>query len=241
MAEPIAELDHAHVWHPFTPCSATGARPSRWSIERAEGSYLIDVDGRRYLDGVVLAVVQRPRPPRTRASTRRCATQLDRVAHSTLLGLTHRRRRRARAAAGRDRAAGPDARLLLRRRGRPRSRSRSRWRSSTGAAQGEPEPADPVRRPRGRLPRRHARLGGGRRDRPLPPRCSARCCSTTLPLRSSRATSRDAASGCSTLHARRDRRRDRRAARAGGRRDARPAAGLPAPRPRALPTSTACC
>ena len=45
-----AQLDQDHLWHPFT-------QQQGWSeeeplmIERGEGSYLIDVDGRRYLDG----------------------------------------------------------------------------------------------------------------------------------------------------------------------------------------------
>ena len=42
----------------------------------------------------------------TRASTPPSATQLERVAHTTMLGLSHRRRRGARAAARRDRARG---------------------------------------------------------------------------------------------------------------------------------------
>ena len=49
-ADPV-QLDHDHLWHPFTQQQGwTEAEPL--VIERGEGSYLFDTDGRRYLDGV---------------------------------------------------------------------------------------------------------------------------------------------------------------------------------------------
>ena len=77
--------DLAHVWHPFT-------QHDEWDstaplvIERAEGVELIDVDGRRYLDGVssLWTNVHGHRVPEIDQALRE---QLDRVAHSTLLGL----------------------------------------------------------------------------------------------------------------------------------------------------------
>jgi adenosylmethionine---8-amino-7-oxononanoate aminotransferase len=58
-------------------------------VERAEGTDLIDVEGRRYIDGVssLWCNVHGHRHPRIDAALR---AQLDRVAHSTMLGLTHR-------------------------------------------------------------------------------------------------------------------------------------------------------
>ncbi len=57
-------------------------------IEQAEGCELIDADGRRYLDGVssLWCNVHGHRHPLIDAAVR---DQLDRVAHSTMLGLSH--------------------------------------------------------------------------------------------------------------------------------------------------------
>jgi adenosylmethionine-8-amino-7-oxononanoate aminotransferase len=44
----LEDLDRRVLWHPFT-------QMAEWEplvIERGEGSYLIDTQGRRYLDGV---------------------------------------------------------------------------------------------------------------------------------------------------------------------------------------------
>jgi len=81
----LAALDRAHVWHPFTPMR-------QWRetepviIERGEGVYLIDTLGNRYIDGVssLWCNVHGHRVPRIDQAIRE---QLDRVAHSTLLGL----------------------------------------------------------------------------------------------------------------------------------------------------------
>ncbi len=54
--------DRAHLWHPFTP-QTDWLAADPLVIERGEGVYLFDTDGRRYLDGVSLTLVQRPRPP----------------------------------------------------------------------------------------------------------------------------------------------------------------------------------
>ena len=79
--------DIAHVWHPFTPL-ADWAESEPTIIDRAEGNYLIDVEGNRYLDGVasLWCNVHGHRHPALDAAIR---DQLDKVAHSTLLGLSH--------------------------------------------------------------------------------------------------------------------------------------------------------
>jgi adenosylmethionine-8-amino-7-oxononanoate aminotransferase len=87
MAADPARLDHEHLWHPFT-------QQQGWSeeepllIDRAEGSHLIDVDGRRYIDGTssLWCNVHGHRHAAIDAAVRE---QLDRVAHSTMLGLSH--------------------------------------------------------------------------------------------------------------------------------------------------------
>lgn len=43
------ELDAAHVWHPYTQ---HGIAPLARPVVRGEGAYLVDADGRRYLDAV---------------------------------------------------------------------------------------------------------------------------------------------------------------------------------------------
>lgn len=83
----LTRWDHDHVWHPFT-------KQSEWLcseplvIDRGEGCELIDRSGRRYLDGVssLWCNVHGHRHPILDAALR---AQIDRVAHSTLLGLTH--------------------------------------------------------------------------------------------------------------------------------------------------------
>ncbi|MGC1167207.1 MAG: adenosylmethionine--8-amino-7-oxononanoate transaminase [Solirubrobacterales bacterium] len=82
-----AQLDRDHLWHPFT-------QQQGWSeeepllIERGEGSHVIDVDGRRYIDGTssLWCNVHGHRHPDI---DRAVGEQLGRVAHSTMLGLSH--------------------------------------------------------------------------------------------------------------------------------------------------------
>jgi adenosylmethionine-8-amino-7-oxononanoate aminotransferase len=83
----LRELDRAHLWHPFTQQQGWVDEPSP-VIERATGTTLYDSDGRSYIDGVssLWCNVHGHRHPVIDAAVR---TQLDRVAHSTMLGLTH--------------------------------------------------------------------------------------------------------------------------------------------------------
>src|SRR5262249_23221636 len=75
------------LWHPFTQQRGWESEEPL-IIERAEGTDLIDVDGRRYIDGVssLWCNVHGHRHPRIDAAVR---DQLDAVAHSTMLGLSH--------------------------------------------------------------------------------------------------------------------------------------------------------
>src|SRR3954454_1589229 len=76
--------DAARVWHGFTQMSAYGDN-APIIVERGEGRELIDVDGRRYLDAIssLWVVTLGHHIPELDAAARE---QLDRVAHSTLLG-----------------------------------------------------------------------------------------------------------------------------------------------------------
>lgn len=81
----LRQWDNDHVWHPFTPMSAWIDERSP-IILRGEGFELIDVDGQRYLDGIssLWCNVHGHAVP---AIDRAVSDQLQRIAHSTLLGL----------------------------------------------------------------------------------------------------------------------------------------------------------
>jgi adenosylmethionine---8-amino-7-oxononanoate aminotransferase len=84
----LAAADRAYLWHPFT-------QQRGWVdehpviVERGEGTDIIDVDGNRYIDGVssLWCNVHGHAHPRIDAAVR---DQLGKVAHSTMLGLSHR-------------------------------------------------------------------------------------------------------------------------------------------------------
>ena len=83
----LAALDHRHVWHPFTNM-AQWVDDDPLIIERAEGCWLYDTNGRRYLDGnaSLWVNVHGHRRPELDDALR---AQLDRVAHTTFLGLSN--------------------------------------------------------------------------------------------------------------------------------------------------------
>jgi adenosylmethionine-8-amino-7-oxononanoate aminotransferase len=84
----LAADDRRFLWHPFT-------QQQGWLdedapiIEAADGCELIDVQGRRYIDGVssLWCNVHGHRHPAIDLAIR---DQMDRVSHSTMLGLSHR-------------------------------------------------------------------------------------------------------------------------------------------------------
>ena len=83
----ILEMDFKHVWHPFTQQKLWPGEPPL-VIERGEGNWLIDSQGKRYFDGVssLWVTVHGHNHP---AITQAIATQLEKLDHSTMLGLTH--------------------------------------------------------------------------------------------------------------------------------------------------------
>ena len=81
----LIRLDKSHVWHPFTQMKEW-LSSSPVIIERGEGNYLIDTDGRRYLDGVSSLWVNL-HGHRKKEIDRAIKAQIERIAHTTLLGL----------------------------------------------------------------------------------------------------------------------------------------------------------
>jgi len=83
----LVARDLAAVWHPFTQ-HAQWPADEPLVIDRGSGVYLYDTDGRRYLDGVssLWVTVHGHGEPAINAAVR---AQLDRLDHSTFLGLTH--------------------------------------------------------------------------------------------------------------------------------------------------------
>lgn len=86
-SDTLADWDRKYLWHPFT-------QMQEWEnekpliIQRGKGSYLIDMDGRKYLDGTSSIWVNL-HGHRHAALDRAIKKQLEHIAHSTLLGLSN--------------------------------------------------------------------------------------------------------------------------------------------------------
>src|SRR3954452_13812039 len=87
MPADFAQLDQQHLWHPFTQQQGWGEEEALM-IERGEGSYLFDTEGRRYLDGTA-ALWCNVHGHRKAEIDDAVREQLDRIAHTTMLGLSH--------------------------------------------------------------------------------------------------------------------------------------------------------
>src|ERR1043166_396518 len=85
--EELKRLDHTYLWHPFT-------QMQEWMneepviISQADGHYLVDVNGRKYLDGVS-SLWCNVHGHRKKEIDDAVQAQPDRIAHSTFLGLSH--------------------------------------------------------------------------------------------------------------------------------------------------------
>ncbi len=84
----LVEADRRCLWHPFTAQQSWERDDPPILIDHAEGTNLYDTEGRAYIDGVssLWCNVHGHRHPAIDAAV---AEQLGRVAHSTLLGLSH--------------------------------------------------------------------------------------------------------------------------------------------------------
>ncbi len=81
----LIELDKKYLWHPFTQM-ADWLAGEPVIIERGEGYYLMDTEGRRYIDGVS-SLWCNVHGHNVRMIDEAIRRQLDEIAHSTLLGL----------------------------------------------------------------------------------------------------------------------------------------------------------
>jgi adenosylmethionine-8-amino-7-oxononanoate aminotransferase len=86
--EDLAAADRRHLWHPFTQQQGWSEDELPIVIDHAEGTNLYDTEGNVYIDGVssLWCNVHGHRHPAIDAAV---ADQLARVAHSTMLGLSH--------------------------------------------------------------------------------------------------------------------------------------------------------
>ena len=86
-ARQLKEWDRKYLWHPFTQMQEW-EQEEPLVIERGKGSYLIDTEGRRYLDGTssIWVNLHGHRQP---VLDRALKGQIDKIAHSTLLGLSN--------------------------------------------------------------------------------------------------------------------------------------------------------
>ena len=82
-----ARLDKKYLWHPFTQM-ADWEKEDILVIERANGIYLIDTNGKRYIDGVS-SLWCNVHGHRVSEIDRAIRDQLKRIAHSTFLGLSN--------------------------------------------------------------------------------------------------------------------------------------------------------
>ncbi|MEY4485012.1 MAG: adenosylmethionine--8-amino-7-oxononanoate transaminase [Verrucomicrobiota bacterium] len=81
-----ADLDKAHLWHPFTPMRDWCAPEHEpLMLTEGHGCYLFDQNGRKYLDGnaSIWTNIHGHNHPRINAAIR---DQLDQVAHTSFLG-----------------------------------------------------------------------------------------------------------------------------------------------------------
>jgi adenosylmethionine-8-amino-7-oxononanoate aminotransferase len=83
----LADWDRTYLWHPFTQMQEW-EQEEPLIIERGKGSYLIDTEGEQYLDGTssIWVNLHGHRHP---ALDRAIKAQLDKIAHSTFLGLSN--------------------------------------------------------------------------------------------------------------------------------------------------------
>ncbi len=83
----LIDWDHRHLWHPFTQMREW-EQEEPLIIDRGKGSYLIDTGGKRYLDGTssIWVNLHGHRHPMLDRAIKR---QLDKIAHSSLFGVSN--------------------------------------------------------------------------------------------------------------------------------------------------------
>ncbi|MDP3296306.1 MAG: adenosylmethionine--8-amino-7-oxononanoate transaminase [Thermodesulfovibrionia bacterium] len=83
----LENLDKKYLWHPFTQMKEW-AKETPIIITEGCGSFLKDISGRWYLDGVASIWVT-VHGHRKKEIDNAIKSQIDKISHSTLLGLTH--------------------------------------------------------------------------------------------------------------------------------------------------------
>ena len=83
----VGDVERGHVWHPFTQMQEYLQLPEL-TIVSGKGGWLIDQEGNRYLDGnaSIWTNVHGHNDPELNQAL---LNQLNQVAHSTLLGVSH--------------------------------------------------------------------------------------------------------------------------------------------------------
>lgn len=85
--ESLEKADKQYVWHPFTQMKDWINEP-QIIIEKGEGNYLVDRDGKKYIDGVS-SLWTTIHGHRKKEINEAIINQTNKIAHSTLLGLAN--------------------------------------------------------------------------------------------------------------------------------------------------------
>lgn len=85
--ETLIQYDKEHVWHPFTQMKDWVAGDPL-VITHGQGNYIFDADGKKYLDGVS-SLWCNIHGHRKKELDEAVKEQVEKIAHSTFLGLTH--------------------------------------------------------------------------------------------------------------------------------------------------------
>ena len=83
----LKQIDLDYIWHPFTQMQEYG-KEEPVIIEKAYDSFLVDIDGKKYLDGVSSLWVN-IHGHRRKEIDRAIIKQVKKVSHTTLLGLSN--------------------------------------------------------------------------------------------------------------------------------------------------------
>jgi len=83
----LKQIDLDHIWHPFTQMQEYG-KEEQVIIEKAYDSFLVDIDGKKYLDGVSSLWVN-IHGHRKKEIDKAIIKQIKKVSHTTLLGLSN--------------------------------------------------------------------------------------------------------------------------------------------------------
>lgn len=83
----LEKIDKKYVWHPFTQMR-DWEREEPLIIAKGKGNYLFDIHGKKYLDGISSLWVT-VHGHRKKEIDRALKRQIDKISHSTLLGLSN--------------------------------------------------------------------------------------------------------------------------------------------------------